>query len=101
MRTLVELTIVVVAVLGLTAVALTFTRTGGSKLSEKRAIVDPDDPDWLDVDAAASYLGVETGFILNLVDRDAIPFFVLEGADSAAGSRYYFRRDELDAWTVG
>ena len=101
MRTLVELTIVVVAVLGLTAVVLAFTKTGGPSVSEKRAVIDLDDPDWLDVDAAAAYLGVETGFVLNLIDRDAIPFFVLEGAESTAGSSYYFRRNELDAWTVG
>ena len=87
--------------LGLTAVVLAFTRSGGPSVSEKRAVVDPDDPDWLNVEAAAAYLGVEAGFILNLVDRDAIPFFVLEGAESTAGSSYYFRRDELDAWTVG
>ncbi len=101
MRTLVELTIVVVAVLGLTWVVLTFTRAGEPKLSSKRAVIDPDDPDWLDVEAAASYLGVETGFILNLVDRDAIPFFVVAESDAADSSSYYFRREELDEWTVG
>ena len=101
MKTLVELTIVVVAVLGLTWVVLTFTRTGEPKLTDKRAVIDPDDPDWLDVNGAASYLGVEAGFILNLVDRDAIPFFVLADADSSASSNLRFRRDELDAWTVG
>ena len=101
MRTLVELTVVVVAVLGLTAVVLSFTRTGEPSVSGKRAVIDPDDPDWLDVEAAATYLGVETGFILNLVDRDAIPFFVMAESDSADSSSYRFRRDELDDWTVG
>ncbi len=100
MRTLVELTIVVVAVLGLTWVVLTFTRAGEPSVSGKRAVIDPDDPDWLDVNGAASYLGVEAGFVLNLVDRDAIPFFVLQ-SDAADSSSYYFRREELDEWTVG
>ena len=90
-----------VAVLGLTWVVLTFTRAGEPKLNSKRAVIDPDDPDWLDVEAAASYLGVETGFILNLVDRDAIPFFVVLESGRADGSSYYFRREELDEWTVG
>ena len=101
MRTLVELSIVVVAVLGLTWVVLTFTRAGEPSVSGKRAVIDPDDPDWLDVNGAASYLGVEAGFVLNLVDRDAIPFFVLAESDGEASSSYYFRRDELDEWTVG
>jgi len=101
LRTLVELTIVVVAVLGLTWVVLTFTRAGEPSVSGKRAVIDPDDPDWLDVNGAASYLGVEPGFVLNLVDRDAIPFFVLAKSDSADSASYYFRREELDDWTVG
>jgi excisionase family DNA binding protein len=101
LRTLVELTIVVVAVVGFTAVVLTFTRAGEPAVAGKRAVIDPDDPDWLDVDEAASYLGVEAGFILNLVERDAIPFFVMTESDSAARSSYYFRREELDEWTVG
>jgi hypothetical protein len=101
LRTLVELTIVVVAVLGLTAVVLAFTRAGEPSVAGKRAVIDPDDPNWMDVEAAASHLGVEIGFILNLVDRDAIPFFVLEGNDSLKSSSVYFRRDELDDWTVG
>ena len=55
----------------------------------------------LDVDAAAAYLGVESSFVLNLVERDAIPFFVMTEGDSDNRSSYYFRRDELDEWTVG
>jgi excisionase family DNA binding protein len=101
LRTLVELTIVVVGVIGFTAVVLTLTRAGEPAVAGKRAVIDPDDPDWLDVDEAASYLGVEAGFILNLVERDAIPFFVMTESDSAARSSYYFRREELDEWTVG
>jgi hypothetical protein len=101
LRTLVELAIVVVGVIGFTAVVLTLTRAGEPSVTGKRAVVDPDDPDWLDVEAAAAYLGVESSFVLNLVERDAIPFFVMTEGDSAARSSYYFRRDELDEWTVG
>ncbi|MDX6587021.1 MAG: hypothetical protein QOI31_1494 [Solirubrobacterales bacterium] len=101
MRTLIELTIVVVGVIGFTALVLTLTRAGEPAVAGKRAVIDPDDPDWLDVEEAASYLDVETGFVLNLVARDAIPFFVMTEGDRAEGSSYYFRRDELDEWTVG
>jgi len=101
LRTIIELTIVVVAVLGLTAVVLSFTRAGEPSVVAKRAVIDPDDPDWMDVEAAAAYLGVDPGFVLNLVDRDAIPFFVMAESDTADSRSYRFRRDELDAWTVG
>jgi hypothetical protein len=101
LRTIVELTIVVMAVLGLTWVVITFARTGEASGSNKRTVIDPDDPDWLDLDGAASYLGVETGFVLNLVARDAIPFYVMAERDRTDSPSYRFRRDELDDWTVG
>jgi hypothetical protein len=101
LRTIVELTIVVVAVVGLTAVVITFARTGEASGPDKRTVIDPDDPDWLDVEAAASYLGVVTGFVLNLDARDAIPFFVMAESDRTDSSSYRFRRNELDDWTVG
>ena len=36
-----------------------------------------------------------------LVERNAIPFFVVEGFDRSNAERYRFDRDEIADWVIG
>ena len=38
---------------------------------------------------------------MGLVERSAIPFFVVEGLNRSNPERYRFDRDEIDDWVIG
>jgi hypothetical protein len=97
-----QLAVILLAAVGLIAMVSAFARDAGRPpRSRDRTVTDPDGPDWLNLEAASAHLDTEPGLILGLVDRGSIPFFVVEGGNRADQSSLYFRRDELDAWTVG
>ena len=97
-----EFAVLLLAVVGLIVVVNAFARDAGRPpRGRDRTVTDPEGPDWLDLDAASAYLDTEPGLIIGLVDRGSIPFFVVEQGNRADPSSLYFRRDELDAWTVG
>jgi excisionase family DNA binding protein len=54
----------------------------------------PDASRWLDVQGAADYLSMTSEAVRKLAQRRQIPFYQPQGR----GSRYLFRREELDAW---
>ena len=66
-----------------------------------RAELDPDDDEWLTVDQLATELGVRPGEIMNLVERRAIPCFLIAGSNRYDAESYRFQRDEIEDWTVG
>jgi hypothetical protein len=100
MRTIVELLIVCVAVIGVSAAVLAFARGAGNPPHAGRTVADPDGPEWLSLEETAAYLAADSGYVLNLVSRDAIPYFVLESGNAAENSSLYFNREELDGWIV-
>ena len=38
---------------------------------------------------------------MGLVERNAIPFLVVEGFNRSNAERYRFDRDEIDDWVIG
>jgi hypothetical protein len=83
-------------------VVTTLVRAGrGSSLKGARVVHDPGGEAWLTLDEVAELLETERDNVLDLVDRDSIPFFVDARSGRAAGTIYWFRRDEIDDWTVG
>jgi excisionase family DNA binding protein len=90
--------------------AVVFVLTGaGRRLQRAPARIAPepvgDDPvgddEWLTVDEVAELLEVRRTEVVELVERDAIPYFVISGGNPAQPSHLRFRRDEIDAWTIG
>lgn len=68
---------------------------------QPRVAADPADEGWLSTDQVAAMLESSTDDVLLLVERDAIPFFVVPGAHRSDPAAYRFRRDEIDAWVIG
>ena len=97
-----QLILLALALGGLAFVLFAFTGTAGRpSKNQERTVQNPTDPDWLDLEAAAAYLDTDTDSLFNLVERGAIPYFVLADGNRREPASYFFRRDELDAWTVG
>jgi excisionase family DNA binding protein len=61
----------------------------------------PDDPRLLTVDEVAALLETTRPEVMELVERNAIPFFVVPGFARSNAERYRFDRDEIDAWVIG
>jgi hypothetical protein len=66
-----------------------------------RAELDPESDEWLTTDQLADELHVRPGEIMNLVERRAVPFFLIAGANRYDPDSYRFQRDEIEDWTVG
>ena len=66
-----------------------------------RTVVDVDGDDWLTTDQVAELLAVSPAEVIAQVERDAIPHFILVGDPRSAPAAYRFRRDEIEAWTIG
>ena len=60
-----------------------------------------DGQEWLTVEQVATLLELPPPEIVELVERDAIPFFVVRGGTLSRPEYLRFRRDEIDAWIVG
>jgi excisionase family DNA binding protein len=65
-----------------------------------RVVADPGGDEWMTVDQVAQMLGVPEADVVTLVDRDAIPYFILSGGNRSRPTDYRFRRDELEAWVI-
>lgn len=61
----------------------------------------PDDPRLLTVDEVAAELETSSRDVMELVERNAIPFFVVAGFPRSSTERYRFDRDEIDDWVIG
>ena len=97
-----ELVLVLLSCVMFVLVVSTLARAGGrSSRKEARVVEDPSGEGWLTVDEVAALLETESDEILILVERGAIPYFVEPPSPFAEHSPYWFRRDEIDAWTVG
>lgn len=91
-----------VAVLAFAATVLVLTGAGRRiQRSPARTVMEPFGDEWLTVGQVATLLDVPEDDVVELVDRDAIPFFVIAGGSRAHPADYRFRRDEIDAWTIG
>lgn len=95
---------IAVAAFAATVIVLTGA-LGGARRDPVRVIpaieLEPEDGGWLTVDQLASELDVRPSEVTALVERRAVPFFLVAGASRADPAAYRFRRDEIDAWTIG
>ena len=57
--------------------------------------------EWLTVQQVATLLELPPSEIVELVDRDAIPFWLVRGGRLSEPEHLRFRRDEIDEWTIG
>jgi excisionase family DNA binding protein len=91
-----------IAVVAFAAVVLVLTGAGRRlQRAPARTVADPAGDEWLTVDQVAELLAVRRAEVVELVERDAIPYFVISGGNPAQPSHLRFRRDEIDAWTIG
>jgi hypothetical protein len=72
-----------------------------SRPARVRTVVEPEGEGWLGLEELAAQLDTRPAEILALVERDAIPFWVRPGSGRDDPRSYWFRRDEIDAWTIG
>jgi excisionase family DNA binding protein len=93
-----------IAVAAFAATVLVLTRAGGHTRPQSfRTVLLPeeDDPRWLTVQQVATLLELPPSEVVELVERDSIPFFVVRGGNLSNPEYLRFRRDEIDAWTIG
>jgi excisionase family DNA binding protein len=91
-----------VAVLAFAATVLVLTGAGRRmQRSPARTVLEPFGDEWLTIGQVATLLDVPEDDVVGLVDRDAIPFYVIAGGSRTHPADYRFRRDEIDAWTIG
>ena len=57
--------------------------------------------EWLTVQQVATLLELPPSEVIELVDRDAIPFFLVRGGRLSEPEHLRFRRDEIEEWTIG
>jgi Helix-turn-helix domain len=57
--------------------------------------------EWLTVQQIATMLELPPSEVIELVDRDAIPFFLVRGGRLSEPEHLRFRRDEIEEWTIG
>jgi len=76
---------------------------GHTRPQHIRTVLLPEDEDetWLTVERVATVLEIAPSEVVALVDRDAIPFYVVRGGVISNPEYLRFRRDEIDAWTIG
>jgi excisionase family DNA binding protein len=91
-----------VAVLAFAATVVVLASAGRRlQRSPTRTVMEPFGDEWLTIGQVATLLDVPEDDVAGLVERDAIPFYVVAGGSHTRPADYRFRRDEIDAWTIG
>jgi hypothetical protein len=66
-----------------------------------RTALDPESDAWMTIGELATMLDTPEADVMTLVDREAVPYFIVPRGNRANPADYRFRRDEIDAWIVG
>ena len=92
-----------IAVAAFAAVVFVLVNAGGHTAPQTVRIVSiPDDGEQLlTLQQAATALELPPSEIVELVERDAIPFFVVRGGTWSNPEHLRFKRAELEEWTIG
>lgn len=97
-----ELILALIACLMFILVARELARTYGPRREQNvRVVVDPEGDEWLTLDEVATHLASTPAQILNLIERDAIPFYVDAVRPQNDPGAYRFKRSEIDDWVIG
>jgi hypothetical protein len=93
---------ILVACIMLALLARTFVQSYGERPPENPRIADdPEAADWLRTEGVAELLETGTAEVMNLVERGAIPFFLVPGLNRSNPDAYRFSRSEIDDWVIG
>lgn len=93
---------VLVACIMFALIARAFVQSYGERAPANPRLADwPDDPRLLTVAEVAVELNTTPAEVMELVERNAIPFFVVEGFGRFTPERYRFDRDEIADWVIG
>ena len=83
-------------------IARAFVQSYGERAPANPRLAEwPDDPRLLTVSQVAAELNASPGEVMELVERNAIPFFVVDGFGRFSPERYRFDRDEIADWVIG
>ncbi len=93
-----------VAVIAFAATIYVLVGVGGhTRPQQVRTVLlpDPEDDRWLTVQQVATLLELPPPEIVELVERDAIPFWLIRGGRLGEPGYLRFKRDEIESWTIG
>ena len=97
-----ELILLLISCLMLILLVREFARSVGIRRKQNvRVVVDPQGAEWMTIDEVAARLESTPGEILNLIERDAIPFYVDAVLERSTPGAYRFNRAEIDDWVIG
>jgi hypothetical protein len=97
-----ELALLLISCLMIILLVREFARSVGTRRKQNvRVVLDPQGEDWLTIDEVAARLESTRAEILNLIERDAIPFYVDAVLDRYEPGAYRFNRQEIDDWVIG
>ena len=83
-------------------IARAFVQSYGERAPANPRLAEwPDDPRLLTVAQVATELNSSPAEVMELVERNAIPFFVVDGFGRFSPERYRFDRDEIAEWVIG
>jgi hypothetical protein len=93
---------ILIACVMVALIARAFVQSYGERPVENPRLAEwPDDPRLLTVDQVAGVLETASADVMELVARNAIPFFVVAGFNRSNPEAYRFDRDEIDDWVIG
>lgn len=79
-----------------------FARSVGTRRRQHvRVVVDPQGEEWMTLAEVAAHLQTTPGEVLNLIERESIPFYVDAVLDRRRPGAYRFNRAEIDDWVIG
>lgn len=110
-----EIVVAGIAVIAFAATVFVLANVGGrTRPREARTVLLPDSAgpegngtppadghEWLTVQEVATLLELPPSEVIELVERDAIPFWLVRGGRLSEPEHLRFRRDEIDEWTIG
>jgi hypothetical protein len=97
-----QLILLLIACLMLILVVREFARSVGTRRKQNvRVVVDPHGDEWLTLKEVAAHLETTPHEILELIERDSIPFYVDAVLDRREPGAYRFNREEIDDWVIG
>jgi excisionase family DNA binding protein len=99
----VDIVVAGVAVAAFAATVYVLVGAGGhTRPQQPRTVLLPEEGEgWLTVEQVSTVLEIAPSEVVELVDRDAIPFYLVRGGRLSEPEYLRFRRDEIDAWIIG
>jgi excisionase family DNA binding protein len=99
----VDIVVAGIAVAAFAATVYVLVGVGGhTRPQQPRTILLPEEgEEWLTVEQVATLLELPPSEVIELVERDSIPFYLVRGGRLSEPEYLRFRRGEIDAWTIG